>query len=151
ERGLPEIGAALPVPAELDGLFGARLEAMAPEVGRALLAVGLAGRLSGDDLAAVVDPLVGEDARASGVLISEGTRVRASHPLLAASALKRSSARERRELHLELAGAVSDHVLRARHLALAAHLPDSALAAEVWASAGQEAARGAIQDAAELA
>src|SRR5262249_48275884 len=41
--------------------------------------------------------------------------------------------------------------LRVRHLALAAHLPDAALAEEVWAAAGQEAARGAVLDAAELA
>src|SRR5262245_46260573 len=111
ERGVPEIGAALPLPAELEGLFGARLEAMAPEVRRALLAVALADRPSGEELAAVVDPLAVEDARASGVLIAEGTRVRASHPLLAAAALKHSSARERRELHIALAGVVSDRVL----------------------------------------
>ena len=151
ERGLPEIGAALPLPAELDGLFGARLEAISPEVRRVLLAVGLAGRLSDEELAAVVDPLAVEDARASGLLISEGRRVRASHPLLAAAALRRSGARERRELHLALAVAVSDQLLRVRHLALAAHLPDAALAEEVWAAAGQEAARGAAQGAAELA
>ena len=151
ERGLPEIGAALPLPAMLDGLFGARVEALAPEVRRALLTVALADRLRGEELAAVVDPMVVEDARASGVLIFDGARVRASHPLLAAAALTRSSARERRELHLALAGAVSDRVLRARHLALAAHQPDAPLAKEVWAAAGQEAARGAVQDAAELA
>src|SRR5262249_57997826 len=95
---------------------------------RVVVAVGLAGRLSDEELAAVVDPLAVEDARASGLLISEGRRVRASHPLLAAAALRRSGARERRELHLALAVAVSDQLLRVRHLALAAPPPDAALA-----------------------
>src|SRR5262249_8356905 len=62
-----------------------------------------------------------------------------------------SSARERRELHLALAVTVSDQVLRARHGALAAHLPDAGLAEQVWAAAAWAASRGAVQDAAELA
>ena len=41
ERGLPEVGAALPVPEVLEELFGARVEALAPEVRRALLVVAL--------------------------------------------------------------------------------------------------------------
>jgi DNA-binding CsgD family transcriptional regulator len=151
ERGLPEAGAALPVPEVLEELFGARVAALAPEVRRALLAVALSAGLSGEELGRVVDPLAIEDAQASAVLIADGTRVRASHPLLAAAASGQSRARERRELHLALAQAVSDRILRARHLAMAATPPDPSLASELSAAAAQATQLGAREDAVELA
>jgi DNA-binding CsgD family transcriptional regulator len=151
EHGPPEIGATLPVPTGLDELFGERVASLEPDVGRALLAVALNTGLRGDELAAVVDPLVIEDARTSGVLSFDGTRMRASHPLLAAAAAERSTARERREVHQALAGAMSDSEPRARHRAMAASAPDVELADEVAAAAARAAARGAVQDAAELA
>jgi len=151
ERGLPEIGAGLPVPAMLSELFGARVGALPPPVRRVLLAVALSAGLTGAELAAVVDRPAVEDAEASGVLVADGTRVRASHPLLAAAAAGQSTAAERRELHLALGAVVGDPVLRARHLAMAASAPDAGLASEVSAAAARAAARGAMQDAAELA
>jgi DNA-binding CsgD family transcriptional regulator len=151
ERGLPEAGAGLPVPELLDDLFGARVAALGPEVRRALLAVALSGGLSGEELARVVDPLAIEDAQDSGVLIVDGTRVRASHPLLAAAASGQSRARERRELHRALAEAVSDAILRARHLAMAATPPDTRLAGELSAAAAHATRLGALHDAIELA
>jgi DNA-binding CsgD family transcriptional regulator len=151
ERGVPEIGAGLPVPGMLGELFAARVEALQPDVHRALLAVALSGGLTKVELAAVVDPSVVEGAEASGVLIADGVRVRAAHPLLAAAASGRSSVRERRELHRVLADAMSDPVLRARHRALAARAPDAELAVELSTAADQAAARGAVQDAVELA
>jgi hypothetical protein len=108
EGGLPEIGAALPVPERLEELFGARVAALTPDVRRALLAMGLSGGLGREELAGVVGPLAVEDAQAMGVLIVEGGRVRASHPLLAAAALRGSSTVERRDLRLALAEAVHD-------------------------------------------
>src|SRR5262249_22301412 len=92
ERGAPEIGAGLPVPEVLGDLFGARVAALPPGMRRALLAVALSGGLSGQELAAVTDPLAVEDAAASGVLVVDGARVRAAHPLLAAAASGRSTA-----------------------------------------------------------
>jgi DNA-binding CsgD family transcriptional regulator len=151
ERGVPEIGAGLPAPAMLGELFGARVGALRPEGRRALLAVALSAGLSGEELAAVVDPLVIEDARASGVLVVDGARVRAAHPLLAAAAAETSTAAGRRDLHAALGEAVGDPVLAARHRALAAAGPDAGLAGEVAAAAAAAAARGAVADAAELA
>jgi DNA-binding CsgD family transcriptional regulator len=151
ERGLPEIGAALPVPEVLGELFGARVGALPPGVRRALLAVALSPGLTGQELAAVAGPLAVEDGAASGVLVVDGTRVRASHPLLAAAASGQSTAAERRALHAALGAAAGDPVLRARHLALAASEPDAGLAGEVAAAAARAAARGAVADAAELA
>src|SRR5262249_62155543 len=109
-------------------LFGARVAALTPDVGRALLAGALSGGLARGELAGVVDPLAIEDAQAMGVLIVDGAHVRASHPLLAASALRQSSAVERRDLHLALAEAVHDQLLRARPRALAESAADSELA-----------------------
>jgi DNA-binding NarL/FixJ family response regulator len=151
ERGVPEIGAALPVPEVLGELFGARVGALAPPVRRALLAVALSAGLTGPELATVASPLAIEDAQAAGVLVMDGTRLRAAHPLLAAAAARQSTAAERRALHLALGTAVGDPVLRARHLALAASAPDAGLAGEVSAAAARAAARGAPLDAAELA
>jgi DNA-binding CsgD family transcriptional regulator len=150
ERGLPEIGAGLPVPELLEELFGARVAALTPDVRHGLLAGALSGGLSREELAGVVDPLAIEDAQAMGVLVLEGGRVRASHPLLAAAALRGSSAVERRDLHLALARAVRDPVLRARHRALATVAPDCELAGEVSAAAARAAVLGAAGDAAEL-
>ena len=88
-----------------------------------------------------------EDAVDAGLLLVDGDRVRASHPLLAAAAKKRSRPRERRELHLALAGVVADEELRALHLALATERPDAELAATVAAAAVGASARGARQEA----
>ena len=151
ERGLPEIGAGLPMPEVLGELFGARVRALQPGVRRALLAVALSAGLSAGVLAAVTDPLVVEDGQAAGVLVADGGRVRAAHPLLAAAAAGSSTAAGRRDLHAALGAAVVDPVLRARHRALAEAGPDAGLAGEVAAAAAAAAARGAIADAAELA
>jgi len=151
ERGVPEIGAGLPVPAILEELFGARVGALPPDVRRALLAVALSAGLTGQELAAVTDPLAVEDARAAGALAADGARVRAAHPLLAAAAAGQATAAERRAVHAALGAAVRDPVLRARHRALAAAGPDAGLAGQVAAAAAAAAARGAPLDAAELA
>jgi DNA-binding CsgD family transcriptional regulator len=151
EHGVPEIGTGLPVPEVLGELFGARVAGLPPGVRRTLLAVALSAGLTGAELAAVAGPLVVEDGQAAGVLVAEGGRVRAAHPLLAAAAAGQSSAAERRDLHAALGAAVGDPVLGARHRALAAPGPDAGLAGEMAAAAAQAAARGAIADAAELA
>src|SRR5262249_46721635 len=150
ERGLPEIGAGLPVPELLEELFGSRVAALTLDVRHALLAVALSGGLRHEELARVVDPLAIEDARAMGILIVDGTHVRASHPLLAAAAARQSPAVERRDLHLALAEAVHDQLLRARHRALAASEPDPELARELAEAAAQAAVLGVAGDAAEL-
>jgi DNA-binding CsgD family transcriptional regulator len=77
--------------------------------------------------------------------------VRPSHPLLAAAARRDSPASERRDLHLGLASAVSDEVLRARHLALATSSPDNEVAGVVAAASVVASERAALLEAEELA
>ncbi len=151
ERGVPEIGAALPVPDALDDLFAARVASVPPPERRALLALALDASLSRAELASVVDQAALDDAIASGLLLVDGSRLRPSHPLLAAAARRASSPGERRGLHAELAEVVADESLRARHLALAAAAPDPELAATVAIAAVEASERGAVQDAVELA
>jgi DNA-binding CsgD family transcriptional regulator len=139
------------LPELVDDLFAERIAAVSPAVREALLAVALAGGLSRLELSGLVGPLALEDAITDGVLVLDGSRVRASHPLLAAAARRRSSAEERRDLHLALARTIGDETLQARHLALAASRRDEALAGRIAAAAAKAVGRGAIHDAVEVA
>jgi hypothetical protein len=150
ERGTPEIGSELPIPEFVDDVFGPRVEGLSDSVRRALLAVALSPALSRFQLAAVVDPLAIDDAVRGGLLVLDGTRVRVSHPLLAAAARKRSIVAERRALHLALAEAVDDAALRAQHLALASAGVDAGTATTVSAAAADALSRGATHEAVEL-
>jgi DNA-binding CsgD family transcriptional regulator len=151
EQGIPSPGADLPVPDSVQQMFERRLARLPREVRRVLLVVALSADVDGDVLSAVVGSGALEDAIDAGLVVLDGDRVRASHPLFAAVAKKRARARERRELHLALAEAVVDAELRALHLALATERPDGELAATVAAAARAAAARGARRQAVVLA
>jgi DNA-binding CsgD family transcriptional regulator len=100
---------------------------------------------------AVADAAAVEELVAVGLLISDGDRVRLSHPLLAVAARRHSRTGERRACHLALAGVAGDQTLRARHLALSAPAQDPDVAGTVATAATAAARRGAAHDAAELA
>lgn len=151
ERGLPEIGEDIPLPSGVEEMLGTRVAGLAAPVRRVLLAVALCGELRTAELTALADPAVVDDALDAGLLVVDGDRVRASHPLLAAAAKQRSRASERREVHFAVAAAVADGELRALHLALATSRPDVELAAQAAAAAADAAARGARQEAVQLA
>src|SRR5581483_8911966 len=150
-RGLPGLADELPVPAAVDDLLDARVGLLSAEARRLLLAAALGGDLRLSELARLAAPETLDEAVEAGLLVVEGERVRASHPLLAAAARKRSRAQERRALHLELARAAGDEERRARHLARAAAGADEEVAATVAAAAAGAAARGARGAAVELA
>jgi DNA-binding CsgD family transcriptional regulator len=151
ERGVPQIGASLPVPDTVEDLLGARVAELPEQNRRLLLAVALCADLRIDELAALVGAPVVEDAIEDGVVLVDSERVRSSHPLLAAAARKRSRSRERRELHLALANVVADKELRALHLALASEHPDDELAATLAIAAAAASARGARSESIVLA
>ncbi len=92
-----------------------------------------------------------DDALGAGVLVVDSERVRAGHPLLAAIARKRSTLRERRELHRVLAEVVDEGPLRALHQALGSAGADEDLAATLVAGAREASARGERQRSVELA
>lgn len=148
--GMPEIGSELPVPEVNDDIFGARVRGLPDPVRRVLLAVALSGGVGRSELSTVVDPLAIEDAIASQLVAVDRSHLRPTHPMLAAAARQQSSAQERHDLHFELASAVGDATLRARHLALATLAPDANRAKIVADAAELAATRGAVHEAEEL-
>jgi DNA-binding CsgD family transcriptional regulator len=150
EDGLPGAGEELSVPDRVEELLEVRVVQLSRGMRRLLLAVALTGDLRVSRLPPSIELDAVEEAVEAGVVVIEGDRVRASHPLLAAAARKRSSTSQRRELHLELVGMAADEQLRARHLALATSVPDWTIAESVAAAALGAAARGARSVAVEL-
>jgi DNA-binding CsgD family transcriptional regulator len=151
ERGPPEIAEEMPVPEAVEDLLRIRIAQLPRGVRRLLVAVALSPGLRVPQLLALGDREAFEQALEDGVLLIDGDRVRPSHPLLAAAAQTRMRAAERRTLHLELAEVVGRDGLRARHLALATVHPDASLATTVSAAAKDVFARGARQEAVEMA
>lgn len=150
--GVPAVGSpAITLPDTVEDALGARADALAPDVRRLLLAVALTGGLRRDELEALSRPAAVDAAFDDGVLIRDEFRVRASHPLLAAAAVKHSQPGERRALHLAIAAAVADEALSAVHLALATDRPDDELAARLTAAASRASSHGARPQAVVLA
>ena len=149
--GVPSAGAELPVPERIEELLGTRVAALPAAPRRLLTVVALSPDLRLGQLRELAEDGALTEAVEAGVLVVDGEHVRASHPLIAAAAARDCPAPERRALHRRVADAVADDELRARHLALAAEEPDSALASTVSAAAATAARRGAAQAAAELA
>jgi DNA-binding CsgD family transcriptional regulator len=149
--GQPALGGDLPVPEDVEDLLGMRVARLQRPVRQMLLAVALSGDLRAAELATIGDPAAVDAAVDAGVLVVDGDRVRPSHPLLAAAAMRSARSAERRQLHLELASVVADEELRALHLAHATRLPDERLAATLSAAAAEVSARGAARQAAVMA
>jgi DNA-binding CsgD family transcriptional regulator len=145
-----EGGGRLPI--ALEGLVGARLEALSPDSRRALAA---AAALANPTLA-LVEAVSGSDGvaldeavRADVVSVRDG-RIRFTHPLLASGAYAAVEPSLRRELHTRAGARVTDPEERARHLALAATGPDETVAGALEEAARRAESRGAPPAAAEL-
>jgi DNA-binding CsgD family transcriptional regulator len=151
ERGVPSTGAEIPLPDALEQAVGDRVAGLPAAVRRLLLTVALHEDPLVDELTALAQAAVLEEAVDLGVLVVDGERVRAAHPLLAAAAWKAARARERREQHRRLAGVVRDRQLSVMHMALATVRPDPGLAGRVFAAAAEASARGARRHAVQLA
>jgi DNA-binding CsgD family transcriptional regulator len=151
DEGVPVSPEEIAVPEVVEEMLGTRVARLTPVLRRLLLAAALSEGLRAAQAAVIGGPFALDDAVDAGLLVLDGDRVRASHPLLAAAARSRAGSRERRELHVELARVVDDDELRALHLALAADAPDAQLAATLSAAAGAAAARGAAEEAVSLA
>jgi DNA-binding NarL/FixJ family response regulator len=151
ERGIPVSVDEIAVPEEVEAVLGTRVARLPAPLRGLLLAIALSGDPRVSELALIGGASAIDEAVARGLLVVDGDRVRAAHPLLPATARSRARPRERREMHVRLANAVGDSELRALHLALATEQPDAALADTVGAAAAAAAARGATQQAVVLA
>ena len=141
----------IPLPDSVEEIVGGRIAHLPAGVRTVLLATALSEDLGIAMLSAVAGTDAVEDALQAGVLVADRERVRAAHPLLAAVARKRSSVRERRELHRALADVMDEGPLRTLHLALASTGVDDDLAGELVGGAHKASARGERQQAVELA
>lgn len=107
--------------------------------------VGLLDRILGAGAAAAVD-----EACRSGVLVADGERLRAAHPLYASTAYAATPPGERRAARRALAGAIDDPLERAIHHAATVDGPDPGIALELEAAALISLQRGAPGVAADL-
>jgi DNA-binding CsgD family transcriptional regulator len=158
-RALPAdhlLSAGLPLPESLTDLVRGRVGGLPAASRQALLA---AASLTRPDRATVLaavdaDPAVrGDalDAAEEAGFVVVGERVEFTHPLLARIVHDGAPESTRRRVHGRLAALVSDPAERARHLALASGEPDEALAAILADAASRARARGAPDDALDLA
>lgn len=102
-------------------------------------------------VSAFADASALDAAVAQGVLAELSGEIRFSHPLLAAGAYDRIPPARRRALHRRAATVASSPEDRARHLALAATVPDADVAHTLDEAARLARSRGAPETAAEFA
>jgi DNA-binding CsgD family transcriptional regulator len=155
--GSPAGDSPIPVPRDVEAVARRRVERLSAPGRLAALAAAALSRPT----RALVERAVAEEAEADAsaalleaeeadVLVSEGERVRFTHPLLASAVYGAASPERRRRLHERLAELVTESEERGRHLALSTTVPDEAIAAELEQAATRAAKRGAQQAASEL-
>ena len=154
-RVLPGLGDVLPVPPSLHEILRDRVGRLSAPAQAAASAAAALSRPTADGVEAAVGSDVDVDAalaeaEAAGVLISDGDRLRFSHPLLASTIYGSLTASRRRALHRRLAAVVGDPEERARHLARSATAPDERAASLIEEAAELAIRRGAPEAAAEL-
>ncbi len=133
-------------------LLAARVGALAPGTRAALRFVAALAEPTLEAVEAASGSVHGlEEALAADVIVRDGSRLRFSHPLIAAVVQERTPLAEWRAVHARLAGLSDLPELRARHLAAAADGPDESVAAALEVAAGEAATRGATMAAADLA
>ena len=141
----------LPIPGTVEELLRERISALPTPTQTALeFASAVGAPAEALLLKAGVTPHSLDDAVAARIVERHDGTIRFSHPLLAA-ALYNNLGAERHRIHARIAEIVDDPIARARHLALAAERPDTAVARLLDDAATLEAERGASALAAELA
>jgi DNA-binding CsgD family transcriptional regulator len=153
--GVPDVGEALPIPADVRDLLKERLSTLPPPTRQLLLATAATARptealvAASSGLGARTDAALAS-AIDAGVVSVEEDRLRFTHPLLASTVYSSTSPSRRRDVHRRLAAHVEDDEERARHLALASSGPDGDVASVLDDAAAIAGSRGAPQSAAEL-
>src|SRR6185369_15684363 len=144
------------VPEDLQKLLSARLAAMPQAARTPLLAIAATSQPTWDLVLEIAGPeertldALGR-AEEAGIIERSGGRVRFTHPLLGSTLYLNTPEAERRALHGRLASLTTDLEVRARHLALATHGPDEAVAVALERASRQARVRGAPDAAADLA
>ena len=148
-----EAGSPLPVPESLHDLVHGRLLALPSESRDFLLAAAAHAHptLAITEAASGVQGDAGlPPAREARIVDLEGTRIRFTHPLLAAGAYETADPLRRAEIHARLAELLEDPEARAWQLAASSERPDAAVAHALEKAAGHAQTRGAPRPAALL-
>lgn len=132
-RSLPGLSDLLPMPHTLQGLLGDRVDRLSAAAREIASAAAALSRPTVDVLEAALGSEIDVDAALleaedAGILVSDGDRLRFSHPLLASTLYGSLTARRRRALHRRLAVVAGDLEERARHLARSTDAGDDAAA-----------------------
>ena len=144
-------GDALSLPRSLRDVVSTRLAGVSDDVRGALSLLALAARPDAALIRALgINDLVAE-AEVHGLLDTTSARVAFGHPLLAAALRDDLTPTARRRAHHRLADAVSDPAWRVWHAAHAADTTDGGLAERSAAESAALVARGAHEQAADLA
>jgi len=153
-RGVPvDAGRPLPVPESLHELVHGRILALPRETRAFLLAAAAYAypTIAVTEAASGVDPDVALPPALGGRVVElDGTRIRFTHPLLAAGAYETADRRRRTEVHARLAGLLDDPEARAWQLAASIASPDATVAGALEEAAGHARRRGALRAAAGL-
>lgn len=149
--GESAVGERLPVPARLEELLTARIQALSPTAQEVVLVAAALARPAVSAIEEALDrrPEIGAaliEAEEAGLVSVEGGRILFSHSLLASTAYTCASGERRRQLHGRLAALALEQEERARHLALSVTGPNEHAAA-VLETAAREADRRGAQDA----
>ena len=151
QRRLRRSGQPLPVPESLRDLVHGRLLALPPQAVTFLLAaaahahptIAVTEAASGIDREAGLRPAL--EAR---VVDLDRSRIRFTHPLLAAGAYETADPARRAEIHARLAELLDDPEARAWQLAASIGSPDEAVADALEEAAEHARGRGALRSAA---
>ena len=151
----PALGDPLPVPPDLRDLLSDRMDLLSAGARAAASVAAALSHPTTASVAAALDPDVDAEAalleaEEEGILVSDGDRLRFSHPLLASTIYGSFTGARRRSLHRRLAVVVGDPEEAARHLARSATDTDERTASRIEEAAGLADRRGAPEAAAEL-
>ena len=151
----PALGDLLPVPRTLQDLLSDRIDRLSTAARAVASAAAAISRPTTETVGSAVGPDLDVDAalieaEVAGVLVSDGDRLRFSHPLLASAIYGSLTAGQRRALHRRLAAIVSDPEERARHLARSPSTANEGAASTIEEAAALATRRGAPESAAEL-
>lgn len=149
----PALGEPFPVPPQAEPVVRDHLAALSRDARRSVVIVAM----SPAPTVALVERIIGkgggpavDEACEKGVLVADGPRLRAAHPLFTSTAYAHAPPGERRALRAALADIAEDPVERAIHLAAMVDGEDADVA-EALAAAGRTASgRGAPAVAADL-
>lgn len=145
----------VPVPPSLAELLRERVARLPQDSREVLLLVSAAGRLTVAQLQWIVEearlwPALEAAADRDIAIVSAGSVVAFTHPLLASAIYDAAAPAERRRAHRVLAESLGNPVERARHRSRSIIAPDEAVAGELERAAEISRSRGAPQLAGEL-